>query len=290
MTDPAPTPTTPIDPPGLTPPDAAQAEIPIAHLVIIAAAAMALCGHAVAPIAPAPAPTQPPTRSPPRAGRGGFWPRLVRAIVGPVRHAAAPRGTSMEHPMKLRVKLRGRTYEVEVETVDQSGLGSAALRVEGSPAGPPVARPAGSASSNQAAAARAAAASQAPAPTASPVQSAAPPSPADASPPAAQPAPETAPVPVAPRPPWHGLTVGGPGECLAPIPGVIASILVKVGDAVKANDPLVQLEASHVVSPQEKPLVGTVRAIEGGTVSEVAVARGDAVGFGQVLIRMKTGA
>ncbi len=289
MTDPAPTLTTPIDPPGPAPLDDAQAEISVAHLVIIAAAAMALYGPAVASIAAAPAPAQPPTRSPPRAGRGGFWPRLVRAIAGPVRHAAR-RGNAMEHPMKLRVKLRGKTYEVEVETIDQSGLGSAALRVEGSPAGPPVGRPAGSASSNQAAAARAAAAPQAPALPASPVQSAAPPTPAAASPPAAQPAPEAAPEPVAPRPPWHGLTVGGPGECLAPIPGVIASILVKVGDAVKANDPLVQLEASHVVSPQEKPLVGTVRAIEGGTVSEVAVARGDAVGFGQVLIRMKTGA
>lgn len=284
-------PCVPITPPGPAPPGEGRPALDLTHLVIIAAAVMALQGPAVTVTSIAPAPTA--TRSAPRPDRGGFWPRLVRAIAGPIRHAAAHRGTSTEHPMKLKVTVEGKTYEVEVETVDQSSLGSAALRVEGSPVGPSSARPS-SASASQAAAARAAGPA-APAPSATPAPGPAPkhpptpvPLPSNSHPDSAAPALQAGPEPLAPRPPWHGLTVGRPGECLAPIPGVIASILVKVGDAVKANDPLVQLEASHVVSPQEKPLVGTVRAVEGGTISEVAVSRGDAVGFGQVLVRIKT--
>ena len=162
--------------------------------------------------------------------------------------------------MKLRVKVEGKSYEVEIESVEPIGIASAASRVEGSPAGAAPPRP----PSNGA-----------PLPGRITL--------------AAQPAPAThaPPTPPPPRAPWHELTVGPEGRVLAPIEGVVTILLVKVGDAVKANDPILNIEVSHVLSPQKQPLIGTIRAIEPGVVAEIAVQQGQSVRFGETLVRVQ---
>lgn len=275
------------------------------HLVIISAAAAFLLGPGVSVNAatPLPAPPPPAHPAPPRPGRPGVWSRLVKLVraaghtqhprrARPAPHPARQPGHAARHAMKLKVTVEGKTYEVEVEAVDQAQLGSAALRVEGSPLGPPAPRPDGH---SQRPAGPVPNSSPSPTPAPPPTPKAFP-SASPASPPHAATPPSPAPLPPHQPPgpwpdraPWHGLSVGAsPGECVAPMPGVIASVLVKPGDLVRANDPLIQLEASHILSPQEKPLVGTVRAVEAGAVAEVLVNRGDSVSFGQPLVRMSS--
>lgn len=161
--------------------------------------------------------------------------------------------------MKLRIKVDGKSYEVEIESVEPSANTSAASRVEGSPVGAAFAR-------------------HQPPINASPAVRSAP----SAPPPAQAPA-----IHHEPRSPWHGLTVGAAGEVLAPTEGIVCQVLIKVGDAVKASDPLVNIEVSHVLSPQKQPLIGTIRAIEAGIVAEIGVEPGQSVKFGQRLVRLQ---
>lgn len=162
--------------------------------------------------------------------------------------------------MKLRVTVDGKAYMVEVEPAETGVIASAASRVEG-------------------ASVRTSVAAALPAPRRASGPNGKPASPAPAKPePVAERLPE--------RPPWHGLSVGSPGECTAPVPGTIKRVLVKPGDTVKKNDALVHIEVSSVLSPREKPLVGTVRALESGVVAEVTVKEGQTVAFAQPLVRV----
>ncbi|MDX2118171.1 MAG: biotin/lipoyl-containing protein [Planctomycetota bacterium] len=77
-----------------------------------------------------------------------------------------------------------------------------------------------------------------------------------------------------------------PVDVLCPLEGSIVSIHVKVGDAVLNNDDLLQLEASKMVSPGERPMIGSVRSEVTGTVLDVLVKKGDAVKGHQPLIRI----
>jgi len=108
-----------------------------------------------------------------------------------------------------------------------------------------------------------AAPSAAPAPVASPV--AATPAPA---PVAAAPAPSAA-VPSGPA---------GPGDVQSPLAGRVVSLDVQVGQEVKADQPLLTLEAMKMNT--------VISAPKAGKVSEIFVNAGDAVEEGKVLIRI----
>jgi biotin carboxyl carrier protein len=63
---------------------------------------------------------------------------------------------------------------------------------------------------------------------------------------------------------------------IAPMPGTIKEVIVKVGDAVKEDDELVILEAMKM----ENPIVADVD----GTVKEIKVKAGDKVNASDVLV------
>ena len=101
----------------------------------------------------------------------------------------------------------------------------------------------------------------APAPAAAPVQAAASPAPA----PAAAQAPAAAPA--------------GPSSAIcSPLPGVIISIDVKVGDAVKKGQKVAVLEAMKMENE--------IQADADGTVTEILVHRGDSVLEGAALVKI----
>lgn len=92
--------------------------------------------------------------------------------------------------------------------------------------------------------------------------------------PAAPPTPTPEPVPEVPTPaPAAGETADAMG---APMPGTMLKILVKVGDTVKENQPVMILEAmkmeNEIVAPHD------------GTVTGIHVNQGDMVNPGQPLI------
>ena len=65
-------------------------------------------------------------------------------------------------------------------------------------------------------------------------------------------------------------------EILAPMPGKILQVMVKVGDKVAEDDELLILEAMKM----ENPIYSTA----GGVVKEVKVAKDDTVDSDQVLV------
>ncbi|HRH37489.1 MAG TPA: acetyl-CoA carboxylase biotin carboxyl carrier protein subunit [Flavobacteriales bacterium] len=65
-------------------------------------------------------------------------------------------------------------------------------------------------------------------------------------------------------------------EIKAPMPGLVLNILVKAGDVVKKNDPVLVLEAMKMENVIKAPGDGTVKA--------VAAEKGKAVEKGQLLI------
>lgn len=67
-----------------------------------------------------------------------------------------------------------------------------------------------------------------------------------------------------------------PGVIKAPIPGVIISIKVEVGDEVKIGDPLLVLEAMKMENEIHSSLTGTVKRI--------TVSKGDHVTKGDTLV------
>lgn len=71
-----------------------------------------------------------------------------------------------------------------------------------------------------------------------------------------------------------------PGTLLAPTPGTVTAVLVAIGDAVRAGQPLVTLEAMKMAH--------TVSAPDDGVVSELRVVVGDAVEAGALLARVTT--
>ncbi len=69
---------------------------------------------------------------------------------------------------------------------------------------------------------------------------------------------------------------GGSGEVAVPMQGTIVKVLVEVGAAVEAGQPVVVLEAMKMENQ--------IQAEVAGTVSQVKVAPGDTVGAGDVVV------
>ncbi|KLI76743.1 MULTISPECIES: acetyl-CoA carboxylase biotin carboxyl carrier protein subunit [Lacticaseibacillus] len=110
-----------------------------------------------------------------------------------------------------------------------------------------------------------------PAAPAAPAATAAPAAPSASAP--AAPTPEPAPAPAAPAAP------SGEGEVVtAPMPGTVTKILVKAGDAVTENQPLMILEAMKM----ENEIV----APKAGTVGEIIATLNQNVNSGDGLIRI----
>jgi oxaloacetate decarboxylase alpha subunit/pyruvate carboxylase subunit B len=105
-----------------------------------------------------------------------------------------------------------------------------------------------------------AAAPRAAAPAAAPKAAAAAAAPKAAAAPAAAPKAAAAPAPA----------VEGGTPLLAPMPGMIIKNLVNVGDAVKAGDPIIVLEAMKMENNLGSPCDGTVKALNFGTGDSVA--------------------
>jgi len=89
-------------------------------------------------------------------------------------------------------------------------------------------------------------------------------------PPTPHAAPKTATVPQA------AVAPSGASVIKSPLPGVILDLFVKVGDAVKAGDHLVKLEAMKMEN--------LIDADHEGVVKEIRVQRGDSVMEGDVMI------
>lgn len=90
--------------------------------------------------------------------------------------------------------------------------------------------------------------------------------------PVAAPVVGTAPAPEAPAP----VQAGSGTPVKAPLPGTINGVNVKVGDAVKAGDTIVVLEAMKMQN--------NIEAECDGTVTSVAVKQGDSVLEGALLV------
>ena len=96
--------------------------------------------------------------------------------------------------------------------------------------------------------------------------------------------PQRADVPAAlpPLPSAQAPLPGGAGEgkvCRSPIVGLVTKVLVGVGAKLKANEPMLVLEAmkmeSHITAPFD------------GTVARIDVKAGDPVQSGQVLVEFQ---
>ena len=94
----------------------------------------------------------------------------------------------------------------------------------------------------------------------------------------ATPPPTLAPPP--PPRPAEPSDRGGPGAVIAPMPGVILDVLVKVGDPVQVGDTVVKLEAMKMENDIKAPISGVV--------AEVLVNKGANVTVSEVLV-MVTG-
>jgi biotin carboxyl carrier protein len=70
----------------------------------------------------------------------------------------------------------------------------------------------------------------------------------------------------------------GPGDEVSPLAGVVKTVHVSNGQQVAEGDKLVALEAMKMITE--------VLATRGGTVRDVAVAPGDPVDAGQVMLRI----
>jgi biotin carboxyl carrier protein len=67
-------------------------------------------------------------------------------------------------------------------------------------------------------------------------------------------------------------------EVLSPLPGLVATVHVKNGDAVSSGDPVVTLQSMKMEIP--------VTAESDGTVAEVLVSEGDEIDTGAVIARL----
>ena len=94
------------------------------------------------------------------------------------------------------------------------------------------------------------------------------------------PSPAPAPPPdVAAAAADHGGPSGEQSQVVAPMPGTVVRLLVGAGEAVRARQPLVVLEAMKMETPLTSPYDATVRAVH--------VAEGDRVAGGAVLVELE---
>ena len=89
------------------------------------------------------------------------------------------------------------------------------------------------------------------------------------------PAAVNTPQPSAPQP---AAAVGGGDAVIAPIPGSILEVLVKVGDSVEAGQTVIKMEAMNMEND--------INATSSGTVKSIQVSVGDAVSQGQALVEI----
>ncbi|MFO7665579.1 MAG: biotin/lipoyl-containing protein [Desulfobacterales bacterium] len=83
-------------------------------------------------------------------------------------------------------------------------------------------------------------------------------------------------IPAIPAPALKKTSPAGAGSIVAPIPGLILDIMVKVGDRVEAGDPVVIIEAMKM----ENNLVADTT----GTVKEIIVQKGAQVSTGDLIM------
>jgi biotin carboxyl carrier protein len=99
---------------------------------------------------------------------------------------------------------------------------------------------------------------------------------------ATPPVPPPAPRPAAAPPPAPRPAAGGSGSLLAaPMPGTVLSVDATPGQPVRRGDPLLVLEAMKMQN--------IIRAPADAVVAEVLVKTGQAVGFGEALVRFDKG-
>jgi biotin carboxyl carrier protein len=98
------------------------------------------------------------------------------------------------------------------------------------------------------------------------------PAPRPAPPPSPKGAPPSKPAKAAPP----AQAPGDLGTVLAPMPGSVLDVLVKVGDRVQAGDTVAKLEAMKMEND--------IRASISGVITEVMVNKGDIVAVGDVLL------
>jgi glutaconyl-CoA/methylmalonyl-CoA decarboxylase subunit gamma len=101
-----------------------------------------------------------------------------------------------------------------------------------------------------------------------------PPDPAILGPPPKAPSPA---LPTKPHLPSDGLPIG----VIAPMPGVIQAVEVKVGEQVKRGQTVVILEAMKMKN--------AIRSPREGVIAEVLVQSGQSVGYGDVLVKFEEG-
>lgn len=88
----------------------------------------------------------------------------------------------------------------------------------------------------------------------------------------------SAPAAAAPAPAAAPAGAQGSVVVKAPMPGTVVNVVVSAGQAVKAGDDLVFIEAMKMETP--------VKAPQDGTVATVDVAKGESVDSGKVLVTL----
>ncbi len=96
---------------------------------------------------------------------------------------------------------------------------------------------------------------------------------------AAKPAPTPAPAPAAPAAPAPAAGTGSGNEIVAPMPGTVLDVLVKVGDKVATGQEVVSLEAMKMRN--------AIRSPRDGVVSSVEVTAGQKVAYNAVMVRIE---
>ena len=83
-------------------------------------------------------------------------------------------------------------------------------------------------------------------------------------------------LPTAPAPPTLNPLDAGPRAMTAPIPGVVAAVMVEAGDTIERGDELLTLDAMKMMNVIRSPWEGTIATIH--------VEKGDRVVQGEPLI------